>query len=154
MENHKEIIRIKYHPNSNGETVYPVTINPKGDWIDLRISEDLIIKQGESKLVPLGVSMSLPEGYEAHLTARSSTFTKYGLIFGNSIGIIDNAYKGDQDIWRAPFYATRDVTIPFDTRLCQFRIVKNQPSIEFEEVDHLDENNRDGFGSTGEKEFI
>jgi len=121
----------------------------KGDWIDLFVSEDIEMNAGEFLLIPLGVAMELPEGYEAHVAPRSSTFKKYGLIQVNSIGIIDESYKGDDDQWYFPVLATRDVSIPKNSRICQFRIIEKQPEVEFQEVEFLQNKNRGGFGSTG-----
>ena len=122
---------------------------PGSDWVDLRASEDLTLKAGEFRLIPLGIAVALPEGYEAHVVPRSSTFKNYGLLQANSMGVVDGSYRGDGDQWRWPAYATRDVSIPKNTRLCQFRIVENQPRIVFEETVSLDHKNRGGFGSTG-----
>ena len=122
-----------------------------GDWIDLRAAERIELKAGEFKLIPLGVAMALPEGYEANVVPRSSTFKKYGVIQTNSFGVIDFSYRGDKDQWFMPVYAMRDTVIDFDDRICQFRIVENQPKITFTEVDHLDNESRGGFGSTGVK---
>ena len=128
-------------------------IENKSDWIDLRCAskEDIIMKAGEFKLIPLGVAMELPKGYEAHVVPRSSTFKNFGIIQTNSQGIIDNSYKGDNDFWFFPAYALRDTTIKFNDRICQFRIEKKQPDIKFEEVNILGNNNRGGYGSTGTK---
>lgn len=120
-----------------------------GDWIDLYTNEDVQLKAGEFKRISLGVCIELPEGYEAHLIPRSSTFGKTGLLQTNSLGVIDNTYCGDNDIWSMPVYATRDVEIPMGTRLCQFRIQENQPKLDFNFVEHLSGNDRGGFGSTG-----
>lgn len=122
-----------------------------GDLIDLRCAEDVELKQGEYKLIPLGLAMELPKGYEAHVYSRSSTPAKCGVMLANSVGIIDNSYCGDNDQWYAPVVAIRDTTIPKDTRICQFRIVENQPEIEFVEVETLGNDDRGGIGSTGEK---
>lgn len=122
-----------------------------GDWIDLRIAEDVHLKPNEFKIIPLGVAMKLPLGYEALLIPRSSTFMKYGIIQANSIGLIDETYSGDNDEWKFPAYATREVFIPKNTRICQFRIIRHQPIIGFIEMNHLSYTNRGGFGSTGEK---
>lgn len=121
----------------------------KSDWYDLRAAESISIKKGEFKLVPLGVAMKLPRGYEAHVVPRSSTFKNYGIIQTNGVGIIDNSYCGDKDQWFMPVYATRDTSIEFNDRICQFRIVKKQPVIDFNKVFHLIGRNRGGFGSTG-----
>ena len=120
-----------------------------GDLIDLRVAEDVDMKQGEYRLVSLGIAMQLPEGYEAHVYARSSTPKKHGVILANSVGIIDMSYCGNDDIWYAPLYAIRDTHIDKNTRIVQFRIVKNQPEIEFVEVDELMNESRGGIGSTG-----
>ncbi len=120
-----------------------------GDWVDLRCAESTIMKAGEYKLIPLGVAMELPHGYEALVAPRSSTFKKYGILLANSIGIIDEAYCGDQDEWHFPAYAVKDTVIPKNERICQFRIIKHQPLFHLKKVDHLGNENRGGFGSTG-----
>lgn len=120
-----------------------------GDWIDLRAAEDVSLKPGEYKLIPLGVAMELPTGYEAHVVPRSSTFKNWGIIQTNSMGVIDNAYCGDNDQWHMPVYATRDCEINKNDRVCQFRISKIQPQIVFERATTLDNKNRGGLGSTG-----
>ena len=120
-----------------------------GDWIDLRAAETIKLKKGEFTLIPLGVGMILPKGYEAHVVPRSSTFKNYYIIQTNSIGIIDNSYCGNNDQWMMPVYATRDTVINMNDRICQFRIVKNQPKLKFKVVDILSNKDRNGFGSTG-----
>lgn len=122
-----------------------------GDWIDLRVAEDVHLEPNEFKLIPLGVAMALPTNYEALVIPRSSTFKKYGVIQANSIGLIDEAYCGDIDEWKFPAYATRAVDIPKNTRICQFRIFEHQPSVSLIEAEHLSDTDRGGFGSTGEK---
>ena len=141
-----ETIRIKYFSEDVKRLEY---IGGKSDWIDLRASERVELKQGEFALIPLGVAMQLPKGYEGHLVPRSSTFKNYGILQTNSMGVIDCSYCGDEDMWRMPVYATRDTVIEKNDRICQFRIVKNQPQIEFLECEKLGNRNRDGFGSTG-----
>ena len=128
----------------------------KGDWIDLRAGCDVILKPGEFKLIPLGVAMELPEGYEAHVVPRSSTFKNYGIIQTNSFGVIDHSYCGDGDQWFMPVYCLEarhgDKTlIKKNDRICQFRIVKAQPTLKIKEVSYLDSEDRGGFGSTGVK---
>lgn len=139
-------IRIKYFTDKIDKLTY---VDGKSDWIDLRVSEDVELKAGEFKLIPLGVAMELPKGYEAHLVPRSSTFKNYGILQTNSCGIIDCSYCGDEDMWRMPVYATRDTVIHQNDRICQFRIVENQPKITFDEVESLGNADRGGFGSTG-----
>ena len=143
-----EKLRIKYFSDEIEHLTY---IDGKSDWIDLRASETVELKAGEFALIPLGVAMELPKGYEAHIVPRSSTFKNYGIIQTNSCGIVDGSYCGDEDMWRMPVYAVRDTRIEKNDRICQFRIVENQPKIEFEEVAHLDNQNRGGFGSTGKQ---
>lgn len=120
-----------------------------GDWIDLRCSEETEIKAGEWKLIPLGIAMKLPNEYEAYIVPRGSTFKNFGIIQGNHFGIVDNSYCGNEDQWKMSAYATRDIIVKVNDRICQFRIQKKQPEIEFEEVDDLGTENRGGFGSTG-----
>lgn len=144
----EEIIKILYHTNEIEHLRY---IDGKSDWIDLRAAEELRLHKGEFGLINLGVSMKLPDGYEAHIVPRSSTFKNWGIIQTNSQGVIDNSYSGSGDVWMMPVYATRDTVINAGDRVCQFRIMRQQPRIRFEEVDSLDETDRGGFGSTGIK---
>lgn len=143
-----ETIKIKYFDSELNKLAY---IDGKSDWIDLRASETAELKKGEFRLIPLGVAMELPAGYEAHVVPRSSTFKNYGILQTNSCGVIDGSYCGDQDMWRMPVYATRDTVIHKGDRICQFRIMRNQPAIVFEEVDSLNNQDRGGFGTTGVK---
>ncbi len=127
----------------------PVEKLAKGDWIDLRAAEDAEMRAGEFRYLRLGVGMILPAGYEAHVAPRSSTFKNFGVLVANSFGVIDNSYCGEEDEWRLPILAMRDTVIHKNDRICQFRIVEKQPEIEFEVVEHLREESRGGFGSTG-----
>lgn len=140
-----EKIKVVYH-NKNLGKIETLAI---GDWYDLRAAETVEMSTGDFRLISLGVSMKLPEGYEAHLAPRSSTFKKWGVIQANSIGVIDNSYSGTNDVWKVPVIAFKDTTIYEGDRICQFRIVKSQPKIEFIEVEELDAVDRQGFGSTG-----
>ena len=139
-------IKIRYFSDEIERLRY---IDGKSDWIDLRCAERTELKAGDFALIPLGVAMELPEGYEAHVVPRSSTFKTWGIIQTNSMGIIDHSYCGDNDQWRMPVYATRDTVIELGDRICQFRIVENQPKLEFLECEHLSGPDRGGFGSTG-----
>lgn len=162
------------------------TIIDKGDWVDLRLSQVTTLKAPyatmlkrkkdndeikrvrnvvfDFQLLPLGIAMKLPKGFEAMLLPRSSTFKKYGIIQTNSQGVIDETYCGNNDEWKMPVIAYKDVTIPANERICQFRIQLSQKAsiwqklkwlfsnkIELVEVDSLSDENRDGFGSTGSK---
>lgn len=122
-----------------------------GDWIDLRAAQDYSLNPGDKGIIRLGVAMELPEGYEAHVLPRSSTFKKYGIIMTNSMGIIDNDYHGNEDEWGFPFYATDFAFIPKNTRIAQFRVVRTQGPIIFDVVADLELESRGGFGSTGEE---
>ena len=124
-------------------------IDGKSDWIDLRSAEDIELKKGDFKLIPLGVAIKLPKGYEALVVPRSSTFKNFGIIQTNHCGVIDSSYCGDNDQWFMPVYAVRDTVINKNDRVCQFRIIENQPQISFTTVEYLDGEDRGGFGSTG-----
>lgn len=139
-------IKIKYLDDTIPKLDY---IDGKSDWIDLRAAEDVELKQGEFKLINLGVAMELPDGYEAWIVPRSSTFKNYGIIQTNSKGIIDTSFNGNEDYWKFPALATRDTKISKGDRICQFRIHENQPKITFDEVKSLNNKSRGGFGSTG-----
>lgn len=141
-----EKIKIMYHDKNMEKLVY---VDGKSDWIDLRAAEDVELSKGDFHLVNLGVSVELPKGYEMIIAPRSSTFKNYGLLQTNSIGVIDESYCSSADILMLPVYATRDTIIHKYDRICQFRIFKHQPGINFVEVDHLDGKTRGGFGSTG-----
>lgn len=147
----------------------------KGDWIDLRVDSlktfidcdlgtlgvgdeiwdlkdnPISYRKGDVMKFGLGVAMELPNGYEAIVAPRSSTFKHWGLIQTNGIGIIDNTYCGDNDEWCIEFIAMRDGEINRFDRVCQFRIQENQPKIEIKEVKHLGNKDRGGYGSTGRK---
>ena len=143
-----ETIRIKYFTDQIEKLTY---IDGKSDWIDLRAAETVELKKGEFKLIPLGVAMQLPKGYEAHIVPRSSTFKNFGIIQTNHQGVVDCSYCGDNDQWFMPVYAVRDTRIEVNDRICQFRIMENQPKILFEEVEALEGADRGGFGSTGKQ---
>ena len=137
-------IQIKYHTD-----IEPIVQTEFGNWCDLRAAETVTLKTGEFKLISLGVSMRLPSGCEAHIVPRSSTFTNFGVLQTNHMGVIDNSYSGNEDVWKFPALAIRDTVINKGDRICQFRIVVSQPELEFEVVANLDTKNRGGFGSTG-----
>ena len=138
------LIKIKYHA-----PITPLERLAQGDWIDLRAAETVEMKQGDFRYISLGVSMELPRGYEAHLLSRSSTFKRYGIIQTSGMGIIDESFAGDNDIWRFQALALRDTVIPFNERFCQFRIVPKMPEVTLQTVEFLTAPNRGGYGSTG-----
>jgi dUTP pyrophosphatase len=140
-------IKVKYFEN----TLPKISKLTQGDWLDLRAAQTIELKQSQFGLIPLGIAMELPEGYEAHIVPRSSTFKNFGIIETNSMGVVDESYKGDNDQWFFPAYALRDTVIEFGERICQFRIVEKMPEVEIVEVEHLDNPDRNGHGSTGTK---
>lgn len=152
-----EKIKIKYH----NKDIPKLSKIEQGDWIDLYAAENKRIYKGEYALISLGISMKLPEGYEAHIAPRSSTFKKWGIIQTNSVGICDNSYSGNLDIYMFPVYCVIGVNrdalykdysdIKVGDKICQFRIMKKQPEIEFEEVEFMEDEDRGGFGSTGSR---
>ena len=146
-------IKVKYHAQIDKLERIAV-----GDWIDLRTAEGVCIRQGEFQNISLGVSMELPDGYEAHILPRSSTFARFGIICANGMGIIDSSYKGDGDVWHFPAVCLAGkihmggenmTLIPKNTRICQFRIMPKMPDVEFVEVESLGNDDRGGLGSTG-----
>lgn len=140
-------IKVKYH---NGMEEYPLTVSVGNAGIDLYAAEDVILKQGEFKLINLGVSMALPKGYWGMLLPRSSTYKKWGIIQTNSCGVIDETYQGDGDIWRMPALALRDTVIKRGDRIAQFVVMPDiTRTCSIEKVDHLSAPDRGGFGSTG-----
>lgn len=143
-----ENIKVKYFTDKIDKLEY---IDGKSDWIDLRASEDVVLEKGDFALIPLGVAMELPEGYEAHIVPRSSTYKNFGIIQANHCGIVDGSYCGDNDMWRMPVIAMRDTKIRMNDRICQFRIMENQPKLVFREVERLTGKDRGGFGSTGKQ---
>lgn len=147
MNSNTYMIHVKYF----SDKINKIEKIEQGDWIDLRAAETITLAKGEFALVPLGVGMKLPSNFEAHLAPRSSTFKKYKVIQTNGIGVIDNSYSGENDQWMMPVLAIEDTMIPENERICQFRIVERQPNVSIVEVDHLDDQSRGGFGSTGSK---
>lgn len=141
-------IQIKYFTDEIEKLAY---IDGKSDWIDLRAAKEMELKAGQYAMIPLGVAMKLPEGYEAHIVPRSSTYKNFGLIQTNHMGVVDESYCGDNDQWHMPVYAHRDTVIHVNDRICQFRIMEHQPKIVFEEVEALSAPDRGGFGSTGKQ---
>lgn len=141
----QERIKVKYKKNALQLIQYK-----KGGCIDLYNYNEISLKAGEFGFIDFGVAIELPRNYDAIILPRSSTFKKYGLLLANSVGYIDNSYCGDDDYWLGCVYATKDITIPANTRCFQFRLIKTQPILDIVSVDSLGNKNRDGFGSTGD----
>lgn len=143
-----QTIKIKYLSDEIEKLDY---IAGKSDWIDLRAAEDVELKQGDFKLIPLGIAMQLPQGYEAHIIPRSSTYKNFGVIQANHMGLVDESYCGDNDQWYFPAIAMRDTIVHAGERICQFRIMEHQPVLQFKAVNTLGNADRGGIGSTGIK---
>ena len=141
-----EILKVKYLSDKIQKLAY---IGGKSDWIDLRAAEEVVMAAGEYHMIPLGVAIELPKGYEAHIVPRSSTFKNFGVIQVNHYGVVDESYCGENDQWFFQAYALRDTIIHVNDRICQFRIYRHQPELVFEEVSHLTGKDRGGIGSTG-----
>ena len=145
IDKNPKIVKVRYLPGATHMRGIEI-----GDWIDMYVYEDTLCKKGKYTLINLGCAMELPEGYEGHLVPRSSTYKRWGIIQANHCGIFDHSYCGNDDIWCMPAIALeKDVLIPKDTRVCQFRIIRNQPKIIFNVVDDLGNDNRGGWGTTG-----
>ena len=142
------LIKIKYFDDE----ITKIVKTDIGDWCDLRAAKTVELKAGEFALIPLGVGMKLPKGYEANIVPRSSTFKNFGIIQTNHFSVIDESYCGDNDQWFYPVYALRDTVINKNDRICQFRINRKMESVYFETVDKLEDDDRCGFGSTGTKQ--
>ena len=138
-------IQIKYF----SDEIEKLKMIDQGDWCDLRCAEEVTLKKGEHRYVSLGVGMKLPEGYEAHIAPRSSTYKNFKIILANHVGVVDESYCGEEDEWKASVIAMEDTTLHVNDRICQFRIMEKQPKLIFEEVEKLSDVSRGGFGSTG-----
>lgn len=147
---------------------YKLNYSKKGDWIDLlTIDKTTFSSYSPFQLIDLNIALKLPKGFEAIVVPRSSTFMKHHILQANSVGVIDNSYCGDKDIWKFPAFFVNllnveEYTIPAGTRLCQFRIQPSQfatiwtkfkwiftQKLRFIEVERLEEKSRGGFGTTG-----
>ena len=148
VENNVETIKIKYHDPDMPKLTY---VDGKSDFIDLRSAEEVHMSKGDFKIINLGISLKLPEGYEMVIIPRSSTFKKYGVIMANSQGLIDESYCSDLDVIGFPALAMKETVIHKYDRICQFRIQKQQPAFDIRYVDHLGNEDRGGFGSTGSR---
>lgn len=96
-------IKLMYH-NDNPKLKH-IGDKGKSNWIDLYTAQDYEIEVGKRYMINLGISMKLPEGYEANIVPRSSTFKQFGLLQCNHYGVIDTTYCSDKDVWHMPVYA-------------------------------------------------
>ncbi len=139
-------LKIKYHVKELEKLRY---IDGKSDWIDLRVAENVSMKQGEYRLISMGISVEIPKGYEMLIVPRSSAYKNFGILQTNAMGVVDESFCGDNDIIHMPILAMRDTEIHINDRIGQFRLMPHQPEVHFIEVDHLDNEDRGGFGTTG-----
>ena len=139
-------LKIKYHVKELEKLCY---IDGKSDWIDLRVAENVSMKQGEYRLISMGISVEIPKGYEMLIVPRSSAYKNFGILQTNAMGVVDESFCGDNDIIHMPILAMRDTELHINDRIGQFRLMPHQPEVHFIEVDHLDNEDRGGFGTTG-----
>ena len=139
-------LKIKYHVKELEKLCY---IDGKSDWIDLRVAENVSMKQGEYRLISMGISVEIPKGYEMLIVPRSSAYKNFGILQTNAMGVVEESFCGDNDIIHMPILAMRDTEIHINDRIGQFRLMPHQPEVHFIEVDHLDNEDRGGFGTTG-----
>lgn len=139
-------LKIKYHVKELEKLRF---IDGKSDWIDLRVAENVSMKQGEYRLISMGISVEIPKGYEMLIVPRSSAYKNFGILQTNAMGVVDESFCGDNDIIHMPILAMRDTEIHINDRIGQFRLMPHQPEVHFIEVDHLDNEDRGGFGTTG-----
>lgn len=157
----KRRMRIKI--KTFGNQVMPEIID-KGDFIDLRANKTIRMNKSDFKVIPLGVAMQLPDGFEAIVVSRSSTYKNYKIFNPGALGVIDGSYSGNEDEWKYPAYALKDTVVKEGDRICQFRIQLSQKAsfwqklkwlfsnkITLVKTDTLSSVNRGGLGSTGHK---
>lgn len=141
-------LRVKYK-----DGVEPMVRANDGEWFDLRAAREYVLFKGDIIKIDLGIAMELPAGYEAMIRPRSSTAEEYGIMLADS-GVIDNRYNGDNDWWNFEAYVIRPGVIHKNDRICQFRILPEQPKnymLDIQTVDFLGNEDRGGFGSTGRR---
>lgn len=155
----KRIVKVLKHSD-----IADIVINEKGDCYDLIAVEDCEVKPGRSFLISLGVSIQLPKGCIAKIYDRSSTPKKYKMQLANSVGIIDNSYNSEKDIWKYQAATLKTghgsfSTIKAGDRICQFEICLSQKATvwqklmwlftsgyKFKYVECLNNEERGGFG--------
>lgn len=143
------------HPGSDTSVDWMVTdvneLDDSGDIINVGSKEIFQYFKGDILLLGLGIAMDIPEGYEALVVPRSSTFKHWGFIQTNGVGVIDNSFAGDNDEWGMMVLALKNGCIERHSRVCQFRVIENQPTLNLHEVPTLNNKSRGGFGTSGRK---
>lgn len=143
-------LKVLYHDEKFGE-LERISKIEQGDWIDLRAAETVELKKGEFKIISLGITVVIPDGYEMNIVPRSSTYKNFKILQTNCFGVIDNSYSGFNDIVGFPALAMEDTVIHKGDRICQFRLNKKMENLDLIEVKEASDKSRGGFGSTGKK---
>ena len=127
------------------------TIASAGMDLRAHLDQSITLKPMERKLIPTGLSMELPAGYEAQIRPRSGLALKNGITLLNAPGTIDADYRGDIGIILVNL-STDNFTVQPGDRIAQMVIAKYE-QIQWEQVEDLSETERGagGFGSTGKK---
>lgn len=128
----------------------PSYAHPGDAGADLRARVDVVLRPGERKLVPTGVSISLPDGFVALIHPRSGLATKHGLTIVNAPGTVDAGYRGEISVTLLNTDSTQDIELRRGDRIAQM-VIQRVEYAEFIRVDELDGSVRGagGFGSTG-----
>lgn len=143
-------LKVLYHDEKFGE-LERISKIEQGDWIDLRAAETVELKKGDFKIISLGITVVIPDGYEMNIVPRSSTYKNFKILQTNCFGVIDNSYSGFNDIVGFPALAMEDTVIHKGDRICQFRLNKKMENLDLIEVKEASDKSRGGFGSTGKK---
>lgn len=142
-------MKLKIINKSKNENPSYATNGSSGMDLRANLDEDLVIKSGEIELVPTGIFIEIPEGYEGQVRARSGLALKYGISLPNGIGTIDSDYRGELKVILIN-HGKEDFVIKNGDRIAQIVFIKYEKA-ELEIVDSLESTDRSsgGFGSTG-----
>ncbi|NLJ00799.1 MAG: dUTP diphosphatase [Bacteroidales bacterium] len=142
-------MRIKIVNNSRHSLPEYATAAAAGMDLRASLEQPIVLKPLERALVPTGIHIQLPEGYEAQIRPRSGLAIKHGISIVNSPGTIDSDYRGEIRVILVNL-SNENFTIQDGERICQM-VVAQHATIEWEEVNSLDETRRGsgGFGHTG-----
>lgn len=142
-----QVLKVKYH---NGMEEFPLRIKSGNGGIDVYASENISVPKNKLTLISLGISIKVPKGWQCILLPRSSSYKNFNILQANSIGLIDESYQGNNDIWKLPVISDKDIEIKRGDKIAQFMIVPNYVENFFiEEVESLDAPDRGGFGTSG-----
>jgi dUTP diphosphatase len=147
----KEMLKVKI--NNRGRQPLPTYATALSAGMDLRanIEEDITLLPLQRQLVPTGLHIALPEGYEAQIRPRSGLALKHGITVLNTPGTVDADYRGEIMVLLVNF-SNEPFTVKDGERIAQMVIAKHE-KVDFELVDTLDETERGtgGYGHTGLK---